>query len=76
MNESNKAALSPKDQITHYKEHKESLLQQYKNHATALEYALDDCEAGLIKEKREMLAKEIKLFVLKISELEQALTKA
>ncbi|SFV90400.1 hypothetical protein MNB_SV-4-754 [hydrothermal vent metagenome] len=49
---------------------KEELLKQRKALLHDLEYAENDMEEGLIQEKREHLAKEIKILASKIRKIE------
>jgi hypothetical protein len=55
---------------TKYLTLKNNLLKAYKAHAEELEYAIDDVEEGLIRAKREKLAKEIKALSETLREIE------
>jgi len=49
---------------------KKNLLKNYHAYADELEYAIDDVEEGLIRAKREKLAKEIKALSDTLREIE------
>ncbi len=55
---------------TKYLTLKNNLLKDYKSYADKLEYAIDDVEEGLIRAKREKLAKEIKALSETLREIE------
>jgi len=62
-------ALSTEEQIAQYEQLKSELLDTYKKHKEELEYAADNVEEGLIREKRERLARQIKALSSKIDAL-------
>ena len=55
---------------TKYLTLKNNLLKDYHAYADELEYAIDDVEEGLIRSKREKLAKEIKALSETLREIE------
>ena len=61
--------LTAEEQLAQYHKLKTELLQTYHKQKEALEYAVDNVEEGLIKEKREKLARQIKALSAKIAEL-------
>ena len=65
-----KEALSVEEQRKAHEKHKAMLLESYRHLKEELEYATDSVEEGLIREKREKLAGEIKSLSAKISELD------
>ena len=65
-----KTVLTQEEQLAEYEKRKAALLKTYRNLKEDLEYAVDNVEEGLIKAKREKLARQIKSLSAKISELE------
>ncbi len=59
-----------------YIQEKEKHLKRYKALADELDYAVDDVEAGFIKEKRAKLATKIKTFSKLLREIESMETMA
>ena len=64
-----KTVLTQEEQLAEYEKRKAALLNTYRNLKEDLEYAVDNVEEGLIKAKREKLARQIKSLSAKISEL-------
>ena len=58
------------DKKVEYVEQKTKLLKEYKSYEQNLEYADDEFEEGLILQKREKLAVQIKALGAKIREIE------
>jgi hypothetical protein len=67
MNENEK--LTREEELAQCHERKKELLRTYHNYKEDLDYAMDDIEEGLIRNKREKLAREIKTLSAKIAEL-------
>ena len=65
-----KTVLTKEEQLLEYEKRKAALLNTYRTLKNDLEYAVDNVEEGLIKAKREKLARQIKSLSAKISELE------
>lgn len=64
--------LTAKEQRKQYEKLKAELLSDYKAHKVELDYAADDVEEGLVREKREKLARQIKALSAKIAEIEKS----
>ena len=59
------------DNKSQYLADKETLLKKYKSYASDLEYAIDDVEEGLVKNKRANLAVKIKYLSRKLDAIEE-----
>ena len=67
MNENE--TLTKEEQLAECHRLKTKLLKRYHNYKEELEYAMDDIEEEMIREKREKLSRQLKALSAKITEL-------
>ncbi|BAF72133.1 hypothetical protein [Sulfurovum sp. NBC37-1] len=61
-----KTVLTAEEQLKEYEKLKAELLTAYRKLKMELEYAMDNVEEGLVKEKQEKLSRQIKALSVKI----------